>query len=153
MSLYILIKWRWQCKSSCICSVAGCCFFVIILFYFFLLSLKNVPSILLGKYETVFFWFYRKLDLGTNNVFHLNQHSLPLSDRFTKKKKGWILVRQGHNVLKECTFHSKLALHVISLIESLTTLELINTEKFLNGWLCIKWAEPRWLGAQIVCSC
>jgi hypothetical protein len=74
-------------------------------------------------------------------------------DRFDKiifvcllgsQEKGWILVRQGH-VLKECTFNSKLPLHVLTLMEALTTLKLINTEKFLNGWLCMQWAEPRWL--------
>jgi len=97
--------------------------------------------------QVFFFWFYGKLDLGTKMCF-----TVTISSAWSVHKKKDALVRQGHNVLKECTFHWKLALHVISLIEALTTLELINTEKFLNGWLCVQWAEPRWLGAQIVCS-
>jgi len=120
------------------------------LFYFFLLSLKKVPSILLGKYATVFFSGF------TENLIWVSKMCFTLtysSSAWLIHKKKDARVRQGHNILKECTFHLKLALHVISLIEALTTLELINTEKFLNGWLCVQWAEPRWLGVQIVCSC
>jgi len=135
--------------AAAVCLFVFVIIIIIIVFYFFLLYLKKVSSILLGKYAAIF--------LTENLIWAPKMCFTLISIIFLclvgSQEKRWILVRPGHNVLKECTFHSKLALHVISLMEALTTLELINTEKFLNGWLCVQWAEPRWLGAQIVCSC
>jgi len=80
MSVYIIIKWRWWCKSSCICGVAGCCCCCCCdhrhhnCVLFFLACFKKGPFHSFREVCNCFFspWFYRKLDLGTKNVFHLN---------------------------------------------------------------------------------
>jgi hypothetical protein len=57
-----------------------------------------------------------------------------------------------YNFLSDCTAHSKLALHVITLIKTLKTLELINTEKSVMEGYGSLWAEPVKLGSKFVCT-
>jgi hypothetical protein len=118
---------------------------VIIGFYFFLLSLKRY----LPFFWAIFFWFYRKHDLGTKNVFHLNIIFLCLVG---SKEKGCTLVRQGQDVLKEVG----LACHFTDRGPDNFG---INQYRKVSKWLVVRavgngqWAEPRWLVAQTVCCC